>query len=60
MVTVTGDGSLGLARRNPDTTTGLQSAPAVRDYPPIEVQADADVQRIGALDVLRWLGGPSR
>lgn len=57
VVTVTGNGALGLAKRE-GSSDELVSPPAVRDYPPTMQEVDADVQRIGTLDVLkRAVGG---
>ncbi len=57
IVTVTGDGSLGLTQIDPDATIDLTPAPPVRDYPQIERELDARIDRIGPLDVLqRGLG----
>ena len=41
VVTVTGDGSLGLAMRDDDEPADLAPAPPVRDYEPLESRADA-------------------
>jgi hypothetical protein len=57
IVTVTGDGSLGLARSTLSEPTDLSATPAVRDYEPISEQAKAEADRIGPGDVMRRLVG---
>jgi hypothetical protein len=57
LVTVTGDGSLGLARATDDAPTDLTATPPVRDYEPVSEQARAEVDRIGPGDVVRRLVG---
>lgn len=57
IVTVTGDGSLGLAKATTDTPAELTPPPAVRDYPQILEQADAEIRDISATEVLRKLVG---
>src|SRR5690606_11857301 len=52
VVTVTGNGALGLARREGDTDE-LIAPPPVRDYPPTVEQLDRDINRIGATDALK-------
>jgi len=56
VVTVTGDGSLGLVRK--DATTAalrLSPPPRVQDYAEIRREIDAQLRQITILDVLRWL-----
>lgn len=58
VISVTGDGSLGLKRLEPGEEHELTRHPAVREFAPIEVPNEDDVERIGAGDVLRhWFGG---
>jgi hypothetical protein len=57
VVTVTGDGSLGLAKATGDEPADLTSTPPVRDYEPVSEQARAQVDQIGLGDVVRRLVG---
>ena len=57
IVTVTGDGSLGLAKASGNQPADLASVPPVRDYEPVDEQARAEVERIGVGDVMRRLVG---
>lgn len=59
VVTVTGDGSLGLARQDePDPASPLSPPPAIQDYPQVEAEADRQIDRISTLDVLqRFVSG---
>ena len=57
VVTVTGDGSLGLAKVTGNEPTDLIATPPVRDYPPVSEQVRAEVERIGLGDVARRLVG---
>ena len=57
IVSVTGDGSLGLARSPLSEPTDLATTPAVRDYEPISEQAKAEADRIGPGDVVKRLVG---
>jgi hypothetical protein len=57
VVTVTGDGSLGLARREPGDQRPLTPAPPVRDYSEIEPQVRPDASRVTFGDFLRSLVG---
>jgi len=58
IVTVTGDGSLGLVKTERDTPTPLSPPPQVRDYQEIEQQIRREVDAIGFGDVIgRALGG---
>ena len=55
-VTVTGDGSLGLAKVDDDTGVELISSPSVRDYDLIEKETSARVDKISPSQVIReWL-----
>jgi len=53
IITVTGDGSLGLVRGQTDTSTDLSPPPEVRDYEQIEQQIDAKLDEVSTLDVLK-------
>jgi hypothetical protein len=55
VVTVTGDGSLGLGRSPGDAPALLAPPPAVREYEPIETQLDASLRELGPGEVLRAL-----
>ncbi|HEX7010200.1 MAG TPA: hypothetical protein VF184_09465 [Phycisphaeraceae bacterium] len=57
VVSVTGDGSLGLKRLEGDEPSVLSPPPQVRDYPQIEAQVQAQMETIGPLDVLKQLTG---
>ncbi len=52
IVTVTGDGSLGLVRKQHDGPTPLVAAPAVHEYDEIEKQIQQEVDKISFTDVL--------
>ena len=53
IVTVTGDGSLGLSRRTRDDAPTLSPPPVVKEYEQIREQIDADVDEVGVFDLLR-------
>jgi len=55
VITVTGDGSLGLARAT--ARTDLQANPPLGKFEPVEAQAKAEVDGIGLGDVLRHAVG---
>jgi len=55
IVTVTGDGSLGLARTDAKADVTLSGPPPVRDYEQIEKQIDDALARVGAGEVLKRL-----
>lgn len=57
IVSVTGDGSLGLARADSPDPGVLPPPPDVRDYPELERQIAAEIDEIGAGDVWGWLVG---
>jgi hypothetical protein len=57
IVTVTGDGSLGLLKRGEDEQIELSPPPMVRDYPQIERELNQQIDQIGPRDVLRRLLG---
>lgn len=54
IITVTGDGSLGLAKAPPNHVS-LARAPEVRDYEQVTAQADEVVRSIGMAEVIRRL-----
>lgn len=56
VVTVTGDGSLGLGKAQGEPPT-LSPPPQVRDYDQLEREIEADVERIGVGDVLQQVFG---
>ena len=55
VVTVTGDGSLGLARSPGDAPAELAPPPPVRDYQPVETQLDASLRELGPGELLHAL-----
>ncbi len=55
VVTVTGDGSLGLAKREDDAPTPLEPAPPVGDYAQIEAQIASELEQIRMTEVIRHL-----
>jgi hypothetical protein len=55
VVSVTGDGSLGLARKTEDEGKPLAVAPPVQDFREIEKKIDAEVGEITVMDVLKSL-----
>ncbi len=55
VVTVTGDGSLGLVKREDIPEAELTPPPKVRDYEQVEKQVREKVQDVGAGDVMRHL-----
>jgi len=54
VVSVTGDGSLGLTRAA-EGPTQLAPPPPVRDYPPIEGELDGALRELGPVEVLKAL-----
>jgi len=56
VVTVTGDGSLGLRRKQKDEAVELSSAPPVRNYDPIETSLAQRLDTIAPGEVARALG----
>lgn len=52
VVTVTGDGSLGLVRKDGDSPTQLTPTPAVQDYEQIEQQIASEVEQIKMTEVI--------
>lgn len=57
IVTVTGDGSLGLAKATSEAPIDLTHTPQIHDYETVDEQARAEVDRIGPGDVMRRLVG---
>lgn len=55
VVTVTGDGSLGLAQSDPDEPAVLAPAPPIREFAPLEASVDARLGAIGPLEIARAL-----
>ena len=55
IVTVTGDGSLGLAKANGKSATILSGPMPVRDYDQLEKQINEDISRVRVTDVLKRL-----
>ena len=53
IVTVTGDGSLGLAKSDTNTNVTLAGPPPVRDYDQIDKQIDEEMSRVTVGDVLK-------
>lgn len=53
VVTVTGDGSLGLARMDPKADLILSRPPPVHDYDQLEKQINEDLARVTVADVLK-------
>ncbi len=53
VVEVTGDGSLGLARRGPEQLVQLSPPPLVREYEPVEAEVRDALQAIGPGEALR-------
>jgi len=51
IVTVTGDGSLGLARRG-EAPVVLTPAPRIRDYAPVQVEVEAALRTLGAQELM--------
>lgn len=57
VVTVTGDGSLGLTRAEDRDAIDLQPAPPVKDYDQVVEQARGQADAITARDVWNWVTG---
>lgn len=55
VVSVSGDGSLGLARATSEVD--LRAAPRLKDYSTVEIEARAQADRIGPGEVWGWLFG---
>lgn len=57
VVSVSGDGSLGLTRAKGDVD--LKEAPRIKDYSTVEIEATSQADQIGPGEVWNWLfGGP--
>ena len=52
-MTVTGDGSLGLAKMDPKADVTLSSPPPVWDYSQLEKQINEDLSHVSVADVLK-------
>jgi hypothetical protein len=57
LVTVTGDGSLGLARSPEDEVPELAVPPVIRDYAPVDEQVEAALRELSAEEIIRNLAG---
>ena len=57
VISVTGDGSLGLARASAPAPTALSPAPEVREFEEIDEEAKREAQQVGLLDALKALFG---
>ncbi len=55
VVTVTGDGSLGLALRQNDEPVALSGPPEIREYPQIESSVREELSQLGPSEVFWWL-----
>lgn len=53
IVTVTGDGSLGLVKIDSEAEVTLSGPPPVRDYSQLEKQINEDLSHVGVSDVLK-------
>ena len=60
VVSVTGDGSLGLTRASDDVPSQLVPPPPVRDYEPIESELDTALRDLGPVEVLQALAARLR
>ncbi len=58
IVTVTGDGSLGLAKVDPNATVRLAPPPEVRDYAQVEKEVEEATRRVRMADVWREMLDP--
>ncbi len=58
VITVTGDGSLGLARAPHGQSTYLAPPPPVKDYPLMDREVSAELDQIAPADVLKHLVTP--
>lgn len=57
VISVTGDGSLGLTRANGPEPAELTPAPPVRDFDEVKEEARREAQRVGVLDAIKALFG---
>jgi hypothetical protein len=55
VVDVTGDGSLGLSRRDPSAPLTLSPPPPVRSYEPVETEVEDRLGSIGAIEAIEAL-----
>lgn len=55
IISVTGDGSLGLKQVSDDTTVALEAEPEVKKFEPVDERADEAVEQIGIGDVWKHL-----
>ena len=55
VVSVTGDGSLGLAKIGPGNTIDLVASPPIQEYQPMETEVQAELETLRWSDVLKWL-----
>jgi hypothetical protein len=55
VVTVTGDGSLGLAPSSEGEIRELSAPPIIRDYAPVDEQVEAALRELGAAEIVRTL-----
>lgn len=55
VVTMTGNGALGLAKRTDEDSTPLAVPPPIQDYPPIEQEITEGIGRVGIADILKKL-----
>jgi hypothetical protein len=60
VVSVTGDGSLGLTRASDDVPSQLAPPPPVRDYEPVESELDTALRDLGPVEVLQALAARLR
>ncbi|MCC6426968.1 MAG: hypothetical protein IT435_09110 [Phycisphaerales bacterium] len=58
VVTVTGDGSLGLSKVDPAEAVVMNAAPMVKDYEQVVESARKEADAVGVKDVWEWLTGP--
>ena len=55
IVSVTGDGALGLKKIGMDDPINLATQPRIEEFKPVDQRADQDVERIGVGDVWRYI-----
>jgi hypothetical protein len=60
VVSVTGDGSLGLTRASDDVPSELAPPPPVRDYEPVESELDTALRDLGPVEVFQALAARLR
>ncbi len=54
---MTGDGSLGLVRGDNDVPADLSPPPQVRDYDQVEREIEAELDKVGPIDLLKQTFG---